>query len=116
MPSLINHAAKLGSLLCRSKFESQQNNYEVINFRKNCTGCLYILKASLYLLHRFNNTFLLKNSINCETSNFDLCCQLLRIKRQIYRRHRGCLAKVGVNIYRQHIRQPQYQQLADEEP
>ena len=69
MPSLINHAAKLGSLLCRSKFESQQNNYEVINFRKNCTGCLYILKASLYLLHRFNNTFLLKNSINCETSN-----------------------------------------------
>ena len=63
----MSQAPNLGRLLCRSIFDSQHKNYEVENCGKNC--CPYLLKASLYQFKQVKQTFLLKNSFNCERSN-----------------------------------------------
>ena len=39
------------------------------NCGKNCVSYPYLLKTSLYQFKRVNKTFLLKNSLNCESSN-----------------------------------------------
>ena len=55
--------------LCRSKFESQQKSHELKNCGNHFVRCSYLLKASLYRFKRVNETFLLKNSFNYESSN-----------------------------------------------
>ena len=50
----------LKSLLCRSKFESQQKNHEIRNCGKNCHSCPFLLKASSYPLKLVNKKFLIK--------------------------------------------------------
>ena len=104
----------LGRLLCWSKFESQHKNHEVKNCGKNCVSCPYLLKASLYQFKRINKTFLLKNSFNCESSNL-IYVVISQGWKEEYIGETGCLVKERINIYRQHIRQPQYQQRAVEE-
>ena len=101
-------------ILNRSKFESQRKNQEVSNCRKNCISCPYLLKASLYQFKQVNKTILLKKSFNCENSNliYVFICQECKDE---YIGETGCLVKKQINIYRQHIRQPQYQQLSIEE-
>ena len=59
-------------------------------------------------------TFLLKNSLNCESSNLIYVVICHECKKE-YIVEMGCLVKEQLNIYKQHIRQPQYQQLAVEE-
>ena len=101
-------------LLCRSKFESQRINHTVKNFGKNCVSSPYLLKASLYQFKRVNKTILLKNSFNFESINFIYVVICQGCKRE-YIGEMGCPVKERINIYRQHIRQPQYQQFAFEE-
>ena len=57
-----------------------------------------------------DQTFHLKTSFNCESSNliYVIICQGCK---EEYIGETGCLVKERLNIYRQHIRQPQYQQL-----
>ena len=110
----MSQAPNLGRLLCRSKFESQHKNHEVRNCEKNCVSCPYILKASLYQFKRVKKTFLLKNCFNCGSSNliYVVICQRFKVE---YIGERDCLVKERINIYRQHVRQLQYQQLAVEQ-
>ena len=105
-------APNLGRLLCRSKFESQHKYHEVENCGKKWVNCPYLLKASLHQFKQANKTFFLKNFFNCESSNliYVAICQGWKE----YEGETGCLVKERINIYRQHIRQPQYQQLAVE--
>ena len=110
----MSQAPNLGRLLCRSKFESQHKNHEVKNCGKNYISCPYLLKASLYQFKQVNKTFLLKNSFNCESSNL-ISAVICQGCKEEYIGETGCLVKERINIYRQHIRQPQYQQLAVEE-
>ena len=101
--------------LSRSKFESRHKNHKVKNSGKNCVSCPYLLKASLYQFKRVNKIFFLKNSFfNCKSSIliYVVICQGCK---EDYIGETGCLVKERINIYRQHIRQPQYQQLAVEE-
>ena len=53
----MSQAPNLGRLRSRSKFESQHNNHEVKNCRKNSVSCPYLLKASLYQFKRDKKTF-----------------------------------------------------------
>ena len=110
----MSQVPNIGRTFCRSKFESQNKNHEVKKCGKNCVSCPYLLKAFLYEFKRVNKTFLPKNSFNCESSNliYVVICQGCK---EEYIGETGCLVKERVNIYRQHIRQPQYQQLAVEE-
>ena len=80
----------------------------------NCVSCPYLLKASLYQFKRVKKTFLLKNCFNCGSSNliYVVICQRCKVE---YIGERDCLVKERINIYRQHVRQPQYQQLAVEQ-
>ena len=105
----MNQAPNVG----RSKFESQHKNHDVKNCGKNCVSCPYLLKASLYQFKRVKKTFLLKNSLNCESSNlvYVVICQGCK---EEYIGETGFLVKERMNIYRQHIRQPQYQHLSVE--
>ena len=109
-----SQAPNLGRLICRSKFESQHKNHEVKNCGKNCVSCPYLLKVSLYQFKRVKKIFLVKNSFNCESSNsvYVVICQGCKEK---HIGETGCIVKRQINIYRQHIRQLQYQQLAVEE-
>ena len=104
----LSQAPNLGRLLCRSKFESQHKNHEVKNCGKNSTSCPYLLKALLCQCKRVKKNFLLKNSFNCESSNliYVVICQEYK---EEYIEETDCLVKERTNIYRQHIRQPQYQ-------
>ena len=106
----MSQGPNLGRLLCRSKFESLHKNPNV----KNCVSCPYLLKASLYQLKRVIKTFLLKSSFKSESSNliYVVICQGCK---EEYIGETGCLVKERINIYWQHIRQPQYQQLAVKE-
>ena len=110
----MSQAPNLGRLLCSSKFQSQHKNHEVKVCVKNCVSCPYLLQASLYQFRRVKKKLLLKNSFNCETSNltYVVICQGCK---EEYIGKTGCLVKERKNIYRQHIRQPQYQQLAVQE-
>ena len=110
----MNQILNLGMLLCRSKFESQHKNHEVKNCGKNSTSYPYLLKALLCQCKRVKKIFLLKNSFNCESSNliYVVICQEYK---EEYIGETDCLVKERINIYRQHIRQSQYQQMAVEE-
>ena len=57
---------------------------------------------------------ILKNSFNCESSNL-IYVVIFQGCKEEYIGETGCLMKEQINIYRQHIRQLQYQQLAVEE-
>ena len=101
-------------ILYRSKFELKHKTHKVKNYGKNCVSCLYLLKASLYQFKPVKKTFLLKNSFNCESSNliYVVICQECT---EEYIGETGCQVKERINISRQHLRQPQYLQLAVEE-
>ena len=55
-----------------------------------------------------------KNSFNCGSSNL-IHVVIFQGCKEEYIGETGCLVKERINIYRKHIRQPQYQQLAVEE-
>ena len=78
-----------------------------------CISRPSLLKASLYQPKRVNKFFWLTSSFNYE-------CNLIHVVicqgcKEEYIGKTDCLVKERINIYRQHIRQPQYQQLAVEE-
>ena len=110
----MSQASNPGRLLCRYKFELQHKNHEVKNCGKICVSCPYLLKTSLYQFKRVNKHFLLKNSFNCESSNL-IYVAICQGCKEEYIEETGCLVKERTRIYREHIRQPQYQQLAAEE-
>ena len=87
----MNQAPNLGSLLCIPKFESQRKNHEVKNCRKNCVGCPYLLKTSLYQFKRVNKTFLLKNFFNCESSSL-ICVVICQGCKEEHMGKTDCLA------------------------
>ena len=110
----MRQAPNLGRLLCRCKFESQHKSHEVKNCGKNCVSRPYLLKVSLYQFKRVNKTFFLKSSFDFESSNL-IYVVIWQVCKEEYIGEAGCLVKEWINIYRQHIRQPQYQQLTVEE-
>ena len=113
----MSQAPNLGRLRCRSKYESQQKNHKVKNCSESCASCLHLLKTSSYQFQQVNKTFLLKNSFNCESSNliYVVICSEYKEKYVKYRKKRGCLVKQRINIYSQHINQPQYKELVVKE-
>ena len=84
------------------------------NRGKNCVSSFYRLKASLYLFKLVNKTFLLKNCINCKSSNIIYIIITQRYKEE-YIKYVECLVKKQTNIDRQHIIQSQYHQSTIEE-
>ena len=84
------------------------------NSLKNFVSYSYFLEASIYQFRWVNKTLLLKNSFNCESSNL-IYVVICRGCKEKYIGETGCLVKKRTSNYREHIRPPQYQQLAVEE-
>ena len=83
------------------------------NCGKNCVSCHNLLEAPLYQFKRVKNTFFLKSSFNCKSSNL-ICVIICQGSKEECIGETGCLVKERINIYRERTRQPQYQQLAVE--
>ena len=75
-----------------------------------CFFCLfyYLYVYDLILLFYYFITF------NCESSNL-IYVVICEGWKEEYIGETGCVVKAWINVCRQHIRQPQYQQLAVEE-
>ena len=110
----MRQAPNLERLLCKSKFMPVEEHFHVNSCGKNCVCCPYLLKASSYLFKRVNKVFFLKNNFNCDSRNliYVVICQGCQ---EEYIHETGCLVKERISVYRQHIRQPQYQQIKVEE-
>ena len=108
----MSQVLNLGRLLCRSNFESLLKNHEVENCGNNCVSSPYLLKAFLHQFKQVNKPFLLKDSFKCESSSL---IYLFQGCTEEYIEETECLVKERRNIYKGHIRQPQYQPLAVEE-
>ena len=65
---------------------------------------------STYLFKRVNKIFIIKNNFNYKSRTliYVVICQGCK---EEYIDETGCLVKESISIYRQHIRQPQYQQI-----
>ena len=100
----------LERLLCKSKFMLLEEHFHVNACGKNCLCCPYLLKASSYLFKSVNNVFFLKSNSICESRNliYVVICQGCQ---EEHIGETGCLVKERISVYRQHIRQPQYQQI-----
>ena len=104
---LILECYSVGPNLTYNTKISKQKNLERI-------ASASILKASLYQFKGVNQTYLLKNSFNCETFNL-VHAVICTGGKEEYIGETGCLVKEWISIHRQHIRQPQHQQLVVEE-
>ena len=115
--TLINskrQAPNLQRLLCKSNFHSTEVAYQTKHCGKNCVCCPYLLTDSSYKFKRVNKTFNLKTNFDCESKNliYVVICETCK---EEYIGETGCTVKQRLNIYRQHIRQPEYQQIDVEE-
>ena len=110
----MRHAPNLERVLCKSKFMSVEKFFRVNSCGKNCVCSPYLLKACSYLFKRVNKVFFLKKNFNCESRNliYAVICQG---SQEEYIGETGCLVKERISVYRQHIRQPQFQQIKVEE-
>ena len=72
------------------------------------------VKSLFLFIQRVNKAFFLKNNFECESRNFIyvIICQGCQ---EEYIGKTGCLVKERIGVYKQHIRQPQYQQIKVEE-
>ena len=110
----LRQAPNLERLLCKSKFMLVEEHFYVNSYGKNCVCCPHLLKTSCYLFKRVNKVFFLKNNFNREIRNliYVVICQGCQ---EDYIGETGCLVKEWISVYKQHIRQPQYQQIKLEE-
>ena len=89
----------------------QAPNFEHLNScGKSWVCCPDLLKDCSYLFKGVNKVFLLKSNFNCESRNliYVVICQGCK---EEYIGETGCLVKERISVYRQHIWQPQYQQI-----
>ena len=94
---------KLINLCVKIHARSVEENFHVTSCGKSCVCYPYLLKASSYLFKRVNKVFNLIHVVICQ-----------RCKGE-YIGETGCLIKKRISVYRQHIRQLQYQQIKVEE-
>lgn len=107
-------APNLERILCKSKFVSEKQTYRTSKCGKSCYCCPYLLESSKYKFKKSLKEFEIKTNFNCETANliYVIICSGCS---EEYIGETGCTLKERLNIYRQHIRQPEYQQIKAEE-
>ena len=93
-----------------------EEHFYVNSCGKNCVCCPYLLKASSYLFKRLDKAFFLENNFNCEIRNLIYVVIFQGCKEEYLSIDQtGCLGKQRISVYRQHIKQPQYQEIKVEE-
>jgi len=103
-------APNLEKLLCKSQFLSQEQVFRTSNCGKHCFCCDYIREGESYKFLNFEKEFNLKCAFNCESINLIYVVICDGCKEEYIGQTGGPL-KDRLRIYRQHIRQPEYQKI-----
>ena len=81
-------------------------------FKKGFRGfcCDYIIEAQLFKFKNWHQSFVLKSTFNCETPNHVYVIICIGCSKE-YIGQTGGQLKERLSIYRQHIRQPEYEKI-----
>jgi len=107
-------APNLERILCKSEFHTSEQTFTVKKCGKSCFCCNYVKESNTYIFRHNQIEFNVKNNFTCETSNliYVIICNTCKNE---YIGQTSRMLKERINIYRQHIRQPQYQMIKVEE-
>ena len=106
-------APNLERILCKSGFNSTMFRGIVEQCGKNCFCCDYISQGTEYLFKEVKYTFKIKSKFNCESKNLIYVIICSGCNKE-YIGQTQTMLKERLSIYRQHIRQPQYQMIKAE--
>ena len=97
----------LKKILTRAKYLNKKEHYRKKCTKPRCTCCVYIKEGSFHTFKTTGDIFYLKESMTCKRSDLVFTCSTC---------NEECIEETGegkarVRVYRQHKRQPHYQQL-----
>ena len=102
--------SNLKKLLCSSNFSSNKPTFKTTKCGKSCFCCDYIIEAELFKFKNWQQLFILKSNFNCETLNLIYVIICSGCKKE-YIGQTGGQLKERLSIYRQQIRQPEYEKI-----
>ena len=97
----------LKRLLYCSNFSTNKPTFKTTKSTKSCFCCDYIIEPELFKFKNWHQPFVLKSNFNCETPyliNGIICSSCSKE----YIGQTGGQLKERLIVYRQHIRQPEY--------
>ena len=100
--------SNLKRLLCSSNFSTNKPTFKTTKCGKSCFCCDYIIEAELFKFKNWHQPFVLKSNFNCETPNVIYVIICSGCNKEYIGQTGGQLQE-GLSIYRQHIRQPEYE-------
>ena len=104
----------LERILCKSKFSDEKQVFTVKKCGKSCFCCEYVREGQSYKFINSDKDFILKTNFTCESSNL-IYVVICNGCKEEYIGQTGTTLKDRVSTYKQHIKQPQYQQIKVEE-
>ena len=100
----------LERILCKSSFSSNEAVPSVKRCGKNCYCCDYIKEGNQFIFKKNSFTFIIKTNFSCESRNLIYVIVCSGCKEE-YIGQTKTMLKERLNIYRQHIRQPELQMM-----
>ena len=102
--------SNLKRLLCSSNISTNNSTFKTTKWGKSCFCCDYIIEAELFKFKNWYQPFVLKFNFNCETPNLIYVIICSGCNKE-YIGQTGGQLKERLSIYRQHIRQPEYEKI-----
>ena len=103
-------APNLGGVLCKSSFSPSNSNSGVKNCCKSSVCCQYMKEDMEHTFKTVSKKFKIKVPFNCESKNL-IYVVICRSCKEEYTGQVQAMLKERLNTYRQHIRQPELQQI-----
>ena len=100
--------SNLKRLLCSSNFSTNKPTFKTTKCRKSCFCCDYIIEPELFKFKNWHQPFVLKSNFNCETPYLIYVIICSSCNKE-YIGQTGGQLKERLIVYRQHIRQPEYE-------
>ena len=100
--------SNLKSLYFLQTFQQIKPTFETIKCGKSCFCCDYIIEGELFKFQNWYQPFISKSIFNCETPNF-IYVIICSSWKDEYIGQSGQQHKERLSIYRDHIRQPEYE-------
>ena len=103
-------APKLGRILCKSSFSPSNSNSGVKNCGKSFACCQYIKQGTEHTFETVDEIFEIRMPVSCESKNL-IYVEIFSCRKEEYIGQTQTMFKERLNTYRQHMRQPQLQQI-----
>ena len=99
----------LKKILTRAKYSNKKEHYRKKCTKPRCTCCVYIKEGSFHTFKTTGDIFYLKESITCKRNNLVYVFICSTCNEEYIEETKE--VNTSVQVYRQHKRQPHYQQL-----